>query len=623
MSTYTTSEFDLLVQKSTSESIPNGELDLPVALEISDIIRSRKLPPLDCMRCLKKRISSTLSNPNTQLSSWKLLDVCIKNGGTPFIVTICSREFMDTIEHTIIRLHDNGSSMDDDELYELVTKIFYELYVAFKNDSQLHYVSTVYGKLKSRGIQFPEHLFDSNSPMIMFDSKTPADWVESDACMICSKKFSMLNRRHHCRSCGGIFCQEHSSHTIPLPDLGITEEVRVCDNCFEDYDMKKRNNGKGDGDRKKKHSKKHNRKHKDGDYDEDEQLRRAIQLSLQDNNAEATKPIIPVVEPEHPSHNDMDMEEDPDLKAAIEASLREAEAVKTRQSQTQPIYAQPETQTQQPTNNNELSTAEEEDIYLFASLVERMKTQSVTDLLEDTQLQQLYQKVIATKPKVNYSLNDKINKYNTLIDMNSKISDIMNIYDSLLEQQLRNINISQQYNLPQQPSDPYAVTQPLPQPQAPVHVQQPQQQYIQPVNPTLDQVPSQPVTQALSQAQAQAQAQVPTPVQSISDTPLSTLPSEPPYPEDEDEKVPAQSTNAPNQMKSDTIVSNGTNLPYPSEPVEQALQTQEVKKPNNIMTFDFPAVPANRLPTTNNATAEQPVENKIEEPQEEELLLEL
>lgn len=619
MSTYTTSEFDLLVQKATSESIPNGELDLPVALELSDIIRSRKLPPIDCMRCLKKRISSTLSNPNTQLSSWKLLDVCIKNGGTPFIVTICSREFMDTIEHTIIRLHDNGSNMDDDELYELVTKIFYELYVAFKNDSQLHYVSTVYSKLTSRGIKFPEYLIDNNSPMIMFDSKTPADWVESDACMICSKKFSVLNRRHHCRSCGGIFCQEHSSHSIPLPDLGITEEVRVCDNCFEDYDMKKRGNGKGDGERKKKHSKKHSRKNNGSDYDEDEQLRRAIELSLQDSNASVTEPIVPIVEPECPRYNEIDAEEDPDLKAAIEASLREAEAVKARQTQAQPTYSQP--QLQQPIQHNQLTTAEEEDIYLFASLVEKMKTQSVTDLLEDTQLQRLYQKVIATKPKINYSLNDKINKYNTLIDMNSKISDIMNIYDSLLEQQLRNINISQQYNLPQQPSDPYAVTQPLPQPQAPVQVQQPQQQYMQPANPALQQVPTQPVTNTIPQVQEQVSAQV----QPQHIAPLAELPSEPPYPEEEeeDEKASNQNANLPSQPESNDVRVSGTQLPYPSEFAEQNPQVAEVKKPNNIMTFDFPAVPANRLPTVNNPAPEQPVESNVDEPQEEELLLEL
>ena len=104
----------------------------------------------------------------------------------------------------------------------------------------------------------------------------------------------------------------------------------------------------------------------------------------------------------------------------------------------------------------DLTNAEKEDIYLFASLVERMKNQAPNEILEDNQLQSLYRKILSTKPKLNEALNDRIQKYNALIDMNAKISDIMNIYDRLLEQQLRNINVSQQYIVPQEPSDPYA-----------------------------------------------------------------------------------------------------------------------------------------------------------------------
>ena len=190
MSTYTIGELDALITRATSESIPNGELDLPVAMEVSDIIRSRKLPPKDCMRCLKKRIMITSDNPNTQLASWKLTDICIKNGGVPFLTEICSKEFMDTIEQTIIKRNGDYKSV---EIFELVSKILYELYIAFRNDSQLGYVSKVYEKLVKRGIKFPDFDVDSNNPVIMFDSKTPADWIESDACMICSKKFSLLN----------------------------------------------------------------------------------------------------------------------------------------------------------------------------------------------------------------------------------------------------------------------------------------------------------------------------------------------------------------------------------------------------------------------------------------------
>lgn len=631
MSVYSTSEFDLLIQKATSESIPNGELDLPVALELSDIIRSRKLPPKDCMRCLKKRIGNTLSNPNTQLSSWKLVDVCIKNGGTPFIIEVCSREFMDTIEHTILRSYSNRGDGTEDELYDLTTKFFYELYIAFKNDSQLNYVSTVYNKLISRGVTFSEHLVDNNSPMIMFDSKTPADWIDSDACMICSKKFSILNRRHHCRSCGGIFCHEHSSHTIPLPDLGIAEEVRVCDNCFEDYDLKKQRGSK----KKKSHRSKHGWKNKyDGDS-EDEQLRKAIELSLNESQDSNIEPVISTIEPSRKTQEEIEAENDPELKAAIEASLREAEEMKRRNKV---VYSQQQQMLQpqfQPETNYDLTTSEEEDIYLFSSLVERMKTQSVTEILEDTQLQKLYQKVIGIKPKINNSLNDKIHKYKTLIDMNGKISDIINIYDSLLEEQLRNINISQQYSIPQQPSDPYAIYQ-----QQAAHVKQ---QTVQPQDQYYSQVPQ--VLQAQSTNLVQQVVPVTTQSEAFEDVPqnmyqetkqqvqtqhaepkpVSQLPSEPPYPEDE-ETEKESITNPPHLS---TMLEDGTSrLPYPMEVEGQGLHdtnTLQQNQPQKITNFDFPAVPASKLPVTevNQEVQNKVKENEEEQVEEEKLLLEL
>lgn len=497
MSVTTTAELDLLIQKATSESIPNGELDLPSALEVSDVVRSRRVPPKECMRCLKKRIMTTSSNPNTQLSSWKLTDICVKNGGIPFIKEICSREFMDTMEHAILK------SQNNNELEELVTRLFYELYVTFKNDSQLNYVARVYEKLLARGVQFPQLNLDPSNSMAMFDSRTPADWVDSDACMICSKKFSLINRRHHCRSCGGIFCQEHSSHRIVLSDLGIYEPVRVCDNCYEDYDLKK-SSGSG----KKKHHGKRKKKAGDVDYDEDDQLRKAIELSLRESKGNI-EPIVPVM----PSKAEIEVktavaeeEEDPELKAAIEASLKLAEEEKRRRE----AYSgsSQKTQTQQRVSIAEnapappsfdLTSNEEEDIHLFASLVERMKTQSATEILEDNQLAQLYQKVLGTRPKLNNALNESVQKYNTLIDMNTKISDIMTIYDSLLERQLNSINLSDCYSIPQGPSDPYSYYQENPsgyrqreppnyqQQQAPQQVASRQQQ----VPPQQQQVPPQ------------------------------------------------------------------------------------------------------------------------------------
>ncbi|SCU83098.1 LAMI_0C01992g1_1 [Lachancea mirantina] len=441
------SQLDTLIQRATSESIPNGEIDLSLALEVSDVIRSRRVNPKECMRSLKKRIVATRSNPNTQLSAWRLTEVCVKNGGTAFIKEICTREFMDCMEHTILENDTN------EDVEKFCTEMLQGLYVAFKNDSQLGYVAKVHDKLVARGVDFPPNGHtQSELVAAMFDSKTPADWIDSDACMICSTKFTLLNRKHHCRSCGGIYCQEHSSRRIPLPDLGIYEPVRVCDSCFDDYELKRHSGKKHKSKRKKKV-----KPTRDGDEDDD--LRRAIEISLKETSAGGT--AIPVVQPvkqeQRPTADEED--EDPDLKAAIEASLRDVRAQPLSTSfQHQRNPPIPIDQPKLPAFQalDDLTSAEENDIYLFASLVERMKSQPATAILEDDKLQQLYRKVLGVAPKLNSVLHDTVIKCNTLVDMNSKISDIMNVYDSLLERQLQSINLSQQYSVPQLPSDPFS-----------------------------------------------------------------------------------------------------------------------------------------------------------------------
>ncbi|EIE89567.1 hypothetical protein RO3G_14278 [Rhizopus delemar RA 99-880] len=51
----------------------------------------------------------------------------------------------------------------------------------------------------------------------------------------CSKKFSLLQRKHHCRRCGDIYCSSHSQNRLPLftpDDPEKTIFSRVCDSCF-------------------------------------------------------------------------------------------------------------------------------------------------------------------------------------------------------------------------------------------------------------------------------------------------------------------------------------------------------------------------------------------------------
>nr|XP_040055611.1 zinc finger FYVE domain-containing protein 26 isoform X1 [Gasterosteus aculeatus aculeatus] len=62
------------------------------------------------------------------------------------------------------------------------------------------------------------------------------DWVpdtKQDVCMICRReRFTMFNRRHHCRRCGRLVCQSCSEHKMSVEGCPGDEEVRVCNECY-------------------------------------------------------------------------------------------------------------------------------------------------------------------------------------------------------------------------------------------------------------------------------------------------------------------------------------------------------------------------------------------------------
>ncbi|KAK2160757.1 hypothetical protein LSH36_127g09000 [Paralvinella palmiformis] len=56
-----------------------------------------------------------------------------------------------------------------------------------------------------------------------------ADDREVTHCKQCEKAFSVSRRKHHCRNCGDIYCNECSDQKMPLPSSA--RPVRVCDSC--------------------------------------------------------------------------------------------------------------------------------------------------------------------------------------------------------------------------------------------------------------------------------------------------------------------------------------------------------------------------------------------------------
>ncbi|XP_078660479.1 RUN and FYVE domain-containing protein 2-like isoform X10 [Branchiostoma floridae x Branchiostoma belcheri] len=62
-----------------------------------------------------------------------------------------------------------------------------------------------------------------NQDKVWTDDKDVTD------CRQCEKQFSVSRRKHHCRNCGGIFCNDCSDNKMPLPSSA--KPVRVCDQC--------------------------------------------------------------------------------------------------------------------------------------------------------------------------------------------------------------------------------------------------------------------------------------------------------------------------------------------------------------------------------------------------------
>lgn len=77
---------------------------------------------------------------------------------------------------------------------------------------------------------------DTDNPTFTNDNigTFPPEWLpdhDANSCMSCDSLFTLIKRRHHCRSCGKIFCSDCCRQKARLLYLA-NKEARVCNNCF-------------------------------------------------------------------------------------------------------------------------------------------------------------------------------------------------------------------------------------------------------------------------------------------------------------------------------------------------------------------------------------------------------
>jgi len=78
------------------------------------------------------------------------------------------------------------------------------------------------------------------------DTRPPL-WLPDYAvtkCMGCEATFWLGKRKHHCRSCGKIFCADCSENTITIPSEQLFSPVRVCSSCYNSLSHQQHGIGK-------------------------------------------------------------------------------------------------------------------------------------------------------------------------------------------------------------------------------------------------------------------------------------------------------------------------------------------------------------------------------------------
>ncbi|KAI8144913.1 hypothetical protein BJV82DRAFT_606678 [Fennellomyces sp. T-0311] len=440
------SALDELIEKATSELLPAGQEDLALHLEISDQIRSKKVNAKDAMQSFKKRLEH--KNPNVQMSTLSLVDTCVKNGGDQFVREVASREFMDQL--TSMARSPTGCNPD---VKNKILSIIQTWSLAAKGNPALFYITDTHRLLQAEGHVFPP--MNTAIDPILLETSAPPEWTDSDVCERCRTPFTMTNRKHHCRQCGHTFCQDCSGKTMPLPHLGIDEEVRVCDGCHVKLKLAKAARKGGlpplpfspqtqvplSSQPVSAAAAAPAPAPASGDDEFDDDMKKAIEMSLKE--AEQQKNFGRGYTPSQPAQPSQSTptsttqvhqeEDDPELAAAIAASLREMQlSTPTPRSNVQEQQWEAKVPVVNP---DEISRVEMENIELFSTLIERIHARG-GDISNDPQINKLYTQIGALQPKLVQTLEEVINKHKILVSLHDKMNTAVKTYDRLLEERV-------------------------------------------------------------------------------------------------------------------------------------------------------------------------------------------
>ncbi|XP_054716882.1 hepatocyte growth factor-regulated tyrosine kinase substrate-like [Uloborus diversus] len=215
---WSSTNFDKLFERATSHLLL--EPDWESVLQICDSIRQGDVQPKYAVSCIKKKLYA--QNPHVVLYTLQVLESVMKNCGSPIHAEVASRPFMEELKDLV-------KSTTNDNVRSRILELIQIWAHAFRNEPKYRAVQDIFNMLKMDGYKL-QVLKESDA---MFMADTAPDWADGNCCHRCRTQFSVVQRKHHCRNCGQIFCNKCSSRSCPIPHFGIEKDVRVCEACWE------------------------------------------------------------------------------------------------------------------------------------------------------------------------------------------------------------------------------------------------------------------------------------------------------------------------------------------------------------------------------------------------------
>ncbi|XP_064624793.1 hepatocyte growth factor-regulated tyrosine kinase substrate-like isoform X2 [Lineus longissimus] len=210
------SAFDRALEKATSQLLLEPDWD--AILTICDAIRQGDATPKYALAAIKKKLAS--ENPHVCMFALQVLESAVKNCGSTIHGEVGSKEFMEFLK--------DQAKTRTDPVKPKILELIQVWSHAFRNDPSLRAVQDTFHLMKVEGYSFPA-LKESDA---MFSAERAPEWKDGEVCHRCRVAFGMVQRKHHCRNCGEIFCAKCSAKTSIIPKYGIEKEVRVCDGCY-------------------------------------------------------------------------------------------------------------------------------------------------------------------------------------------------------------------------------------------------------------------------------------------------------------------------------------------------------------------------------------------------------